>query len=242
MARAFTNAVSNYINMGSPAVLQPASVSMSCWIKVNQTATFCAVGGMDLGGFARGYLLDDSGTTISWRVGNGSWSTITGNTLSTGVWRHLLGTYDGTTQNYYEDGVSQGPLTPSITLLYTSTEFDVARYGTSVTTSQMFGGSIADVAVWNVALSQIEATALAKGIRPNLIRRGALVGYWPLDGLASPEPDLSGNLNNGTITGSPTLASGPPFAPFTPRWPMGAILPMTLPPPPTFVLMPQIVM
>lgn len=92
--------------------------------------------------------------------------------------------------------------------------------------AQKFGGSfnnpfpglIADVAFWNVALTAAEFAALGVGARPYTIRPLALVGYWPVTGIQSPEPDFSGLNNNGTVTGT-VNASGPPFMFFTPRWP-----------------------
>jgi hypothetical protein len=53
--------------------------------------------------------------------------------------------------------------------------------------------------------------------------------------LASPEPDLSGNKNNGTLTGT-TNTFGPPILPFTRRWPQFNFFAA-----PPFTLMPQIV-
>ena len=84
---------------------------------------------------------------------------------------------------------------------------------------QYWDGLIADVAVWSVILTAGEAAALRAGARPYNIRQAALTGYWPLDGLSSPEPDLSGFSNNGTLNSAPTLAAGPPIALFTPRAP-----------------------
>jgi hypothetical protein len=95
--------------------------------------------------------------------------------------------------------------------------------------------TLADVAIWNVDLTAFEISALAKGARPNIIRPASLVAWWPLDGLQSPEPDLSRNAKNGTLTGT-AAAFGPPYAPFTPRWPQ-----IILPPVSLFTLMPQIV-
>jgi len=40
-------------------------------------------------------------------------------------------------------------------------------------------GDIGECAMWNVVLGQSEATALAKGVSPLLIRPSALVRYWP---------------------------------------------------------------
>jgi hypothetical protein len=100
-------------------------------------------------------------------------------------------------------------------------------------------GNVAEAALWNARLQQMEIQALAAGARAYTVRRNNLVAYYPLDGFTSPEPDLSGNANNGVLTGT-ALAFGPPLAPFTPRWPQQVIVPP--PPPPPFILMPQIVM
>jgi hypothetical protein len=96
------------------------------------------------------------------------------------------------------------------------------------TAGRNFPGSLADGAQWNTNLSAAEITALSKGARPYTIRPANLLGWWPLDGLQSPEEELSGAKNNGTLTGT-TAAFGPPYMQFTPRWPMGAILPTPTP-------------
>jgi len=79
-----------------------------------------------------------------------------------------------------------------------------------------FGGRIADVAVWNDWLTPAEIAALAQGVRPGNIRSASLQRWYSLDGINSPEPDLSGFGNNGTLTGT-TNAAGPPLMLFTPR-------------------------
>jgi len=66
-------------------------------------------------------------------------------------------------------------------------------------------GRMSHVAFWKGAsagLNAQEVLALSKGVSPYLFRRNQLVGYWPLWGLASPEPDLSGRRNFGTVVAS----------------------------------------
>jgi Concanavalin A-like lectin/glucanases superfamily len=87
--------------------------------------------------------------------------------------------------------------------------FDIG--GTSGTAA--FNGIVGEVAVWNTLLSVNQMTAL-QNICPvgSSARRMGFpnpVGYFPLWGAASPEPDLSGNKNNGTVTGTQT-ANHPP--------------------------------
>jgi hypothetical protein len=93
-------------------------------------------------------------------------------------------------------------------------------------------GYMADMAVWSTVLSGTELAALANGARPSTIRPTLLLGWWPMGGYQSPEPDLSGKANNGTLTGT-TPAFGPPIMQFTPRWPQFN------PSLPAFTLMPQ---
>lgn len=87
--------------------------------------------------------------------------------------------------------------------------------GTSTNTvpAANFPGIIAEVAVWNDILSPQEMVALQTSC-PAKIRRTALVGYFPLWGASgtSIEPDLSGNILNGTLTGT-AKANHPPCTP-----------------------------
>lgn len=132
------------------------------------------------------------------------------------TWVHLCGTYDGSTQRLYVNGSQQASGAATGTIDFnTSSNFCIGQ--DTIHTSNTFAGRIADVAVWSTPLTALEVAALSKGIRPPAIRPLSLKGYWPLDGLQSPEPDFSGNANNGTLTGT-TSAFGPPFTLFTPRW------------------------
>lgn len=71
-----------------------------------------------------------------------------------------------------------------------------------------FAGTIAEVAVWNVILSPGQRTSLAQicPVGPTAKRAGfpKPVGYFPLTGGSgsSVEPDLSGNVLNGTLSGT----------------------------------------
>jgi hypothetical protein len=112
---------------------------------------------------------------------------------------------------------------------FTSTTFEI---GSNLAGNSFWTGKIADLALWfhgasGVPLTALEDAAITAGVRPSQIRPKDLVAYWPFDGLASPEPDLSGNKNNGTLTGTAQIF-GPPFTPFTRRWPQFT----QLPPPP----------
>ena len=124
----------------------------------------------------------------------------------------------------------------------TTSDTWIGMFGNTPANIADFGGSCAECAAWNVVLSTAEITSYCRGARAYTIREPSLKGYWPLDGIVLPEPDLSGAVNNLSALGAnsnPTLGFGPPLMQFTPRWPQFNFPP---PPPPAFVLMPQIVM
>jgi hypothetical protein len=84
--------------------------------------------------------------------------------------------------------------------------------GGQVGIAASYAGMIAEVAIWNDILSPGEQLSLQVGVNPNRVRRTALAGYWPLWGNHSPEPDISGNVLNGILSGT----SGANHAPVTP--------------------------
>lgn len=75
-----------------------------------------------------------------------------------------------------------------------------------------FPGRVCEVGFWDTVLLAGELAALQSGKTPKAIRRTHLVAYYPLYGAKSPEPDLSGGVNNGTLTGT-SVANHCPVSP-----------------------------
>lgn len=123
----------------------------------------------------------------------------------------------GTVLTGYFDGASKGTSTGARANPSVATTFG-AGHNSGGTLTEFANATGADLAIWTVLLTAGEFAALAAGIRPYLIRPASLIFYAPLDGIASSEPDLSRNANNGTLTGT-SAAAGPPVAMFTPRMP-----------------------
>ena len=67
-----------------------------------------------------------------------------------------------------------------------------------------FVGALADLAIWNVAITDAQVLELATPAAADEVALTGLVNYWPLGGSANPEPDLgSANVDFdvfGTIT------------------------------------------
>lgn len=70
-------------------------------------------------------------------------------------------------------------------------------------------GRVAEVAIYNVALTDSEVAQLALGYSPLLVRSESLAAYWPCVGRYSPEIDLVGNFPM-TLTNGPSAADHPP--------------------------------
>jgi hypothetical protein len=149
------------------------------------------------------------------------------------TWNHAAQVGDGSASQGYLNGATNGATFGTGTLAPLTTASITWTTGTDTANDNLVG-STADIAIWQAALTASEIKALSLGARPNTIRSTALLLWWPLDGLQSPEPDLSGNAHNGTVNGAAAPAFGPPIAPFTPRWPQLLAAPL-------FTLMPQIV-
>jgi len=70
-------------------------------------------------------------------------------------------------------------------------------------------GSIAEAAMWNVALSDGEVAELATGIRPMRVRPQNIVSYWPC--VRDQDYDIVGGYDMTPIN-SPTISAHPPIA------------------------------
>jgi hypothetical protein len=166
---------------------------------------------------------------LIWAIRNNGNTNIYGNKTLAGIslnaWTQVTITWNSSSgvHNIYFNGVNQslGSLfTQSVTNLQASTSHLQFGYESAESVNG-FPGRLAEVAIWNLDLTASEAAALAQGVIPYRIRPSALQGYWPLWGLTSPEPDLSGNdiptsasPSTGVLTGT-SPANHAPITPFT---------------------------
>ena len=233
MARSFTAASSQYASV-SKAVVTGVPITISAWINPTSTAV-SGTGAFTIVSICRAVVLKDSfgldlvgagsisGSPIrASETGSSTFASANKTGITANIWHHVAGVYISESSRLaYLDGVSASDSTTAAapnTLNLTAIGMTDDGYYVSGPTN-FFDGLIADVAIWNVALTANEISALSKGVRAYFVRPKSLVFYSPLDGLASPEPDLSGQANNLTLTASPTAANGPPIDLFTPKMP-----------------------
>jgi hypothetical protein len=241
MARSFNGTTDN-IDCGTSQTLKPQTAfTYSVWFKPTTFADYGTIMGYyDAGNPSVAIFTRAGGIGVAYYVlATPSLTADPGSTgLVAGTWYHVALTVDTSVSalRAYINGSLDASVNaaPSTIASNTTKHF---YFGFAPAGGIELGQTVlADGAIWNAALTQLEVSALAAGIRPPHIRPKALVAWWPLNGLASPEPDLSGNANNGTLTGTAN-AFGPPIMPVTRRWPQTAFIPA----PSVFTLMPQIV-
>jgi len=141
---------------------------------------------------------------------------ITSTGYSANTWHHACVVEASvTSHNVYIDGGSQGNSTTSKTP--SGVNVTGVGYIPKLTPSGYFDGDIALVGIWDVALAANEITALARGMHPKRVRPLSLKGCYAIDGIFSPEPDISGGARHLTVTGA-VKSNNPPVIPYRKAW------------------------
>jgi len=122
------------------------------------------------------------------------------NTIASGVLCHVGGVFtSASSRTAYLDGVAGTTNTSNVGSQNTADTITVGA-GWSTTIGVYFAGDIAEVGVWNVALTAAEIASLARGFTCDRVRPQSLVFYAPL---IRDLVDLSGGrtiTNNNTAT------------------------------------------
>jgi hypothetical protein len=199
------NGSNQYLNTtSSPVGNSLAPITMAAWVRGNpannsywlamgrSTSTGPIVGmTVTTGGVARVFLRSDAG-------GGGE---LIGTSAIFGAstpWSHTAFINSSASRTLYINGVQEATntgVTESVTL-------DRLGIGALIrnTVTSYFGGDIAEVGIWNVALTAAEIASLAKGMTCDKVRPQSLVFYAPL---VRNLVDVKGGLtitNNNTAT------------------------------------------
>lgn len=233
MARDLDRASSEDLDNAS-AVITGAPFTLACWVNSDNDAdnqnVICitdtasnshyigiscegSVGGDPLRGF-----ISDAG---------GSENADTTSGFSTGTWHHAC--FVGAAaddRSMFIDGGSKGTNAVS----RTPAGIDKSVIGSWEGSAGKFDymdGRVAEVGVWNAALSDAEVAVLAAGFSPLFVKPENLVAYWPL--IRDTDDDVVGGYNL-TANNTPSIAAHPPMiypAPPLLRY-VGAYQPMQL--------------
>jgi hypothetical protein len=212
MARLF-DGTSDYLGASS---VPDASIPMTfgAWVRLADTSgtqtVFTTSSSSSNSIFER---LQTNGTALRLRTNNGgSGRNVTSSgTLSATTWHHACAVISAAdSRTVYLDGGNA--VTGTDTFAPSTDQMGIAASVRATSVTHYLAGRVGFAFFYGAALSASEVAALAQGASPMLVRSGALVGFWPIWGIESPETDYIGTTQL-VVSGSPTQADGPPTAP-----------------------------
>lgn len=104
-----------------------------------------------------------------------------GGTVSANVWNHYAGVFvSGSSRTPFTNGVAGEENTTTVAAITPTFTNIGAFYAGTATAIQFMDGLIAEVGIWNAALTAAEIASLAKGMTCDKIRPQNLVFYAPL--------------------------------------------------------------
>ena len=171
----------NYIDIGNDSSLNITStITLSAWVKPTTNITSQNFPMFIAKGINSDYMLfANSGTgTARMRLG-ASYLIDSISTISTNVWTHIVGTYDGSNLKIYLNGSSDNTVPQSGAIPSTSGSLQIA----AANTGNKFNGSIDEVAIWNTALTATQVQSIYDGTSTNLTKdlttvAGSNLVYW----------------------------------------------------------------
>lgn len=181
MAYAFASANSRYLSTASaPASGSPMTIA--AWARPSGTAQGVIASVGVNGAVARNNLRLNATNNVGAFTTNSSNVTVsaTGGVISASTWGHAAAVYASAASRIaYANGVAGTENTTSVDAGTGANAITIgAQWAVSVAT--YFSGDIAEVGVWNVALTAAEIASLAKGVTCDHVRPDNLVFYAPL--------------------------------------------------------------
>jgi hypothetical protein len=223
MARNFIAASSQYLEIAT-APVAAAPLTIACWfLPVSAAVTYDLVVIGDT--VATNYFAliasnpGSLGAISGAASAGGEFSAITTTLFAANRWAHACATYtSATARAAFLDGGGKGTNATSV-VPASPAEVDVGAYHAGASIYSPMNGQIAEVALWNVDLSDAEVAALAGRTGESLsglplrIRPANLVAYWPLQGEVVPEYSWSGDgtARNLAVVGGAVAVPHPDF-------------------------------
>lgn len=171
------NGTSQYLSTTNPVSAAPFTIA--CWAWVNNTTGTKALVSLNQNSGTNRFVLSMASAVL--RFGDsGSGGAVTSGTQVANTWFHACGVEVSTTNRFcYRNGGNAGQNTAS----RTPTSINALNIGTTINTgtpTQLLAGRIAEVGIWNAALTAEEVASLAQGMTCDKIRPQSLVFYVPL--------------------------------------------------------------
>lgn len=205
MSRLFDNGSSQFAEWAN-ADFGAAPLTIAAWVYHDEATTQCAVAlanNTATGDYFE-LQINSAHRVLANTVASGSGASAQTGTGTINTWMHACAVFAAANSRAaYVNGGDKGTNTTSRTPSGMNT-WAIGRVPAS-TPLRYFSGRIAEVGVWNVALTDAEVAALGAGVSPLMIRPASLYLYVPMLGQASPEPSFFHNTGIGSAKPSFTL-------------------------------------
>ncbi len=163
-----------------------APFSITAWVKNQGGGTIL---GKFNGGVIGAYILQTSGSTLSFHREVSPWAYDGTKTLPSNEWGHAAATYDGAVMKLYVNGAFDAQQDRGAQNTDTATPVCIGARLTSGAPSQFFRGALDEVALFNVALTEDQIKLAMKGLAGQVAT--AAVNPTPQDGATDVPRDAS---------------------------------------------------
>jgi RHS repeat-associated protein len=201
------NGTSAYVQAPSSSSLNIVGpITVEAWIKINAIGAPRAIISREAfqqSGTGGGYLLsitDTGKVRLDLFQTHNTYVNLSGaTTITTGVWHHVAGVFNGTQMRVYLNGVLDGSMSTTSGPTSGTGNFHIGRFSYSFN-PYYFNGLIDDARVSNTAVYTSNFTP-----SNNLTATGSTKGLWKFDGQTV--NDSSGNNNHGALQGGATYST-----------------------------------
>jgi hypothetical protein len=190
-------AATDFFNFTIPSLSPPFSIA--CWVYAPSSSSGFVVRIFNGSNYHGIVYLTTTAIARSFVLGDGTFRQATISGFGFGSWQHLVGVFSATNnRQIYLNGTAGSANTNNQ---------GVGGVTLASTNPAPSSHDIADLSIWNVALTQADITSLAKGFSGSRIRENALLFHAPL--VRSRQEMKTGVVL--TDTGTPTAQPHPPI-------------------------------
>jgi hypothetical protein len=203
--------------MGTSGLHLTSAMTIEAWFKTSVAITTeSALVGKHVCGYGNGWFSglntnqSSASASAQWWVGQESSRIVGSKTLSDGGWHHVAGTWNGTTNRLYVDGVEVGSKSSSYTVTNTES-ISIGAHSTALRCAdQRFKGVIDEVSIWSVV--RTAAQIAADQAKPPLGNEPGLEAYFDFNREACGQKltDRTSAEHHGTLGSSASVGTDDP--------------------------------